>query len=288
MGSRYGGLKQLEPVGPQGEALLDYSIAHAAEAGFHEVLFVLRREIEELFTKHLKDRYSKRFPHLRISALFQELNDLPTPFQCPKGRSKPWGTGHALFTARHHLSTPFAVINADDYYGPWGYQLLKKFFSQRSIPDHEEQQGYAMIGYKLENTLSHHGTVSRGICNITENFFLSDIREFTKISKTSAGIIAQEKNETRLFHGNEWVSLNFWGLTPDIFQDLEETFSLFLENQSHDLEAEFYLPSALNKLIHEKKISIQLLPTQDKWLGLTYRADFIEVKKRLSHSKVYF
>jgi UTP-glucose-1-phosphate uridylyltransferase len=288
MGSRYGGLKQLDPVGPHGEALLDYSMRDAAEAGFTEILFVIRREIAQAFEEHLKNRYTQQYPDLKISSVFQELTDLPKKISFPISRSKPWGTGHALLAARHHVTTPFAVINADDYYGPSGYHLLKNFLLRLFITapgkkhPTKRHSNYAMVGYALKNTLSEHGNVSRGLCKTTKASFISDIIERTAIRKTPTGIIAEEKNEVLPLSGEEWVSLNFWGFTPDIFPHLEKAFSDFLTNKGNDDSAEFYLPSVVNKLIHEKKVSLQLLPSQDNWLGLTHPADLAHVKRALA------
>ncbi|MFZ4115607.1 MAG: NTP transferase domain-containing protein [Chthoniobacterales bacterium] len=285
MGSRYGGLKQLDPVGPHGEALLDYSVHDAAEAGFTEILFVIRKEIETLFQKHLKNRYTHRYSHLKINSVFQEVTDLPKQFSFPIARSKPWGTGHALLATRNHVTTPFAVVNADDYYGPSGYRLLKNFLLQLKVPTStttRHHSTYAMVAYALKNTLSKHGSVSRGICKTTKAHFISDIIERISIRKTSTGIIAEEKNEALPLSGEEWVSLNFWGFTPDIFSYLEQAFADFLKNKENHTSAEFYLPSAVNKLVHQKKISVKLLPTQDPWFGLTHPADVAHVKKALA------
>ena len=277
MGSRYGGLKQLDPVGPHGEILLDYSVADAVQAGFSEVLFIIRHEIEKAFRQHLGNRYQAAFPDLKISYAFQDPTDLPENFSLPSPRSKPWGTGHALLAARSHITTPFAVINADDYYGPSGYRLLKTFF-ETSPSDNT----YAMVAYALKNTLSEHGSVSRGICQSTPDHMLLDIIERTSIRMTAEGIRAEEKNQTSIpLTGNEWVSLNFWGFTPSIFSHLEDQFSTFLQHKENHTTAEFYLPSAVNQLVHEKNTSVHLFPSQDPWFGLTHPADHALVKAAL-------
>ncbi|MBX9743029.1 MAG: NTP transferase domain-containing protein [Chthoniobacterales bacterium] len=311
LGSRYGGLKQLTPVGPKGEVLLDYSVRDAVKAGFSEIVFIIRREIEELFQQKILSRYQTLFPGLIIRYVFQELTDLVPP-HFSITRTKPWGTGHALLAARHVVTTPFAVINADDYYGPTGFVLLKKFFenfrkgvSTSQFADAVANCGtdpfseYAMVAYELGKTLSEHGSVSRGICETskgvstsqfadtvancgTDPFFLTTITERTAIERTSHGIVAQEK-EGQLIPLKEetWVSLNFWGFTPAFFAQLEEKFSQFLEKEKNLTTTEFYLPQAINDLIQEKRASVQLFPTPDRWMGLTYPEDLAVVQEAL-------
>jgi UTP-glucose-1-phosphate uridylyltransferase len=285
MGSRYGGLKQLDPVGPHGEVLLDYSIHDAVIAGFTTIVFVIRKEIAHVFEEHITSRYTQQYPEVTIRFAFQELEDLPKPFSLSTNRSKPWGTGHALLAARHLLTSPFAVINADDYYGPSGYLLLKDFLLQL-IPSASNlkipQNRYAMVAYLLKNTLSEHGKVSRGICETTKDYFMIEITEQTSIHKRAEGIVAEEKDgSVIMLTGEEWVSLNFWGFTPDIFSYLEEEFTDFLTYQKDHLTAEFYLPSVVNKIIHEKNTSVKILPSQDPWFGLTHPADLRHVKNAL-------
>ena len=282
MGSRYGGLKQLDPVGPNGEVLLDYSIHDAVQAGFSKIVFVIRKEIAQAFEEHIASRYAKNYPGLKIRFAFQELTDLPKNIPFPSQRSKPWGTGHALLAARHEVTTPFAVINADDYYGPSGYHLLQNFFLQLQLLT---STTYAMVAYALKNTLSEHGNVSRGVCQANAENFLIDITERTSIRKTPAGIVAEEKNDTLCLTGEEWVSLNFWGFTPDIFPHLEQGFADFLACEENHASAEFYLPSLVNKLVHEKKASVKLLRSEDPWFGLTHPADLARVKKALASLK---
>lgn len=276
MGSRYGGLKQLDPVGPHGETLLDYSVADAVTAGFNEVIFIIRHEIEEAFHKHIGTTYQKRFPHLKITYAFQDLNDLPYGFSAPSTRVKPWGTAHALLAARTKVNEPFAVINADDYYGASGYQLLKKFLS---IKNHGS---YAMIGYALKNTLSEQGSVSRGICQKDSEDHLVNIIERTSIQKTATGIQAKEKTQLIPLTGEETVSLNFWGFMPDIFEYLEKKLCSFLKKNHSDLTAEFYLPSAISQLIEQNLVSVEILPSSDPWFGLTHPGDLPYVKEALA------
>jgi UTP-glucose-1-phosphate uridylyltransferase len=296
MGSRYGGLKQLDPVGPNGEVLLDYSIHDALQAGFNNIVFVIRKEIETTFKEHIKNRYAHYHQALKMRFVFQELTDLPTKNALPTMRTKPWGTGHALLAARHLVTSAFAVINADDYYGPSGYKLLANFFSHppASTPilhhkspsltsDLNQQRAYAMVAYPLKKTLSEHGAVSRGMCEITENHDLIQITECPSIHTSDSRIVSEEKDHSSIpLTGEEWVSLNFWGFTPDIFSLLEEEFANFLTSQESLMTAEFYLPTAINNLIQKKKIAVKLIPTQDPWLGLTHPADITHVKHALS------
>jgi len=279
MGSRYGGLKQLDPVGPCGEILLDYSVYDALRAGFSEIIFVIRKEIEEPFRKMIGERYKKAFPQLEVKYVFQKMDDLPQGFKVPEGRTKPWGTGHALLSARHVIKTPFAVINADDYYGSSGYQLLANFL-QEARPAH-----YAMVGYQLKNTLSPFGAVSRGVTKSTAEGFLKSITEQTELRASGERVVAkQATGEELFFTGEELVSLNFWAFLPDFFPHLEKLFEEFLNDSlkpEQETRAEFYLPSAVSHLIAEKKISVKILPTEDPWFGLTHPSDLPQVKAGL-------
>lgn len=276
MGSRYGALKQLDAAGPQGETLLDYSVYDAVKAGFSEVIFVIRQEMEEIFRQKISNRYEKTFPELTIKYAFQKLDDLPQGFSFLDQRSKPWGTGHALLAARNLIKNPFAVINADDYYGASGYQTLAPFLATT------QAGSCAIIAYRLKNTLSDYGAVSRGICQGTD--FLISITERTALCKKDGNITAEEKNELLSFTGEELVSLNFWALTPDIFLHLEKLFTEFLESldEKNQATAEFYLPSAISDCIKTQKASVRLLLTDDAWFGLTYSADLPRVKSALS------
>ena len=263
MGSRYGGLKQLEPVGPKGEILLDYSVADALRAGFNKVVFVIRREMLDLFAETVGVRYEGK---IAVEYAFQELEPLSGGRVSPPGRSKPWGTGHAVLSAASLLRTPFAVINADDYYGASGFAELAAFLATASPGE------YAMVGYSLEKTLSDHGTVSRGICRADERGYLIDITERTAIARTSEGIVA-EGNPPVLLTGEEPTSMNFWGLMPDFLEKLERLFEEFLEERGDDPKAEFYLPAAVSELIGSNEVTVRLLRSNDPWLGLTYPED---------------
>jgi MobA-like NTP transferase domain len=263
MGSRYGGLKQLDPVGPGGEILLDYSVADAEAAGFSKVVFVIRREMAELFRDSVGSRYDSR---LCVEYAFQELEPLPEGRVAPVGRTKPWGTGHAVLAAKENLRGPFAVINADDYYGPSGFSQLAGFLG------HAASGNYAMVGYRLDRTLSDHGAVSRGICGGDGKGFLTDITERTSIVRTEGGIVAQGEVPIPL-QGSEWTSMNFWGFTPDLLLHLERLFAEFLEERGDDPKAEFYLPAAVSSLISSGEATVRLLQSDDPWYGLTYPED---------------
>ena len=276
MGSRYGGLKQLDPVGPSGETLLDYSVYDAVRAGFSEIVFVIRKEIEELFRKKIGDRYQSAFPKVKIHFAFQELNDLPKKMELPSQRVKPWGTGHALWTARHLVCGPFMMINADDYYGPMAYQQLVGFLKQANATQ------YAMVGYPLKKTLSSHGSVSRGLCESTADGYLKFIFEQTGIQKKGDEMIAGNQK----FTGEELASMNCCGFMPDLFVEVERAFLSFLENPNNDLTtAEFYLPSIINDLMESKKVSVTLFRVEENWVGLTHPSDLAEVKSAL-HEKM--
>ena len=263
MGSRYGGLKQLDPVGPHGEIILDYSVQDALRAGFSKVVFVIRRDMLALFHETVGSRYEGR---MLVEYAFQEMEPLPGGRVSPPGRTKPWGTAHAVLAARSLVRGSFAVINADDYYGPSGFRELAAFLASSEAGD------YAMIGYRLDRTLSDHGSVSRGICRSDEQGYLIDITERTAISRSAGGIIA-EGNPPVALEGAEPTSMNFWGFTPDLFEHLERLFEEFLEERGSDLKAEFYLPAAVSSLITSGEVTVQLLHSQDPWFGLTYPED---------------
>jgi len=263
MGSRYGGLKQIDPVGPSGEIILDYSVSDALKAGFAKVVFVIRRETLELFRDAVGVRYEGK---IAVEYAFQEMEPLPGGRVSPAGRTKPWGTGHALLAAAPVVRGPFAVINADDYYGPSGFARLASFLRTA------EEGHYAMVGYLLEKTLSEHGTVSRGICRQDDRGYLVEITERTAIARKAEGIIA-EGNPPVVLTGAEPTSMNFWGFTPDLFSRLERLFEEFLEEKGGDLKAEFYLPAAISSLITSGEVTVRLLTSEDPWYGLTYPED---------------
>ncbi len=269
MGSRYGGLKQMDPVGPHKEVVLEYSVYDALQCGFNEVVFVLRREFEEAFREQVLTRFS---PHIRTKVVFQDHNDLPSEFILSEGRRKPWGTGHAVWCARNVIKQAFVAINADDFYGRNAFQNAAWFFSRPGIAD---LPAFMMAGFQLANTLSDHGAVSRGVCRVDDRGMLRDVEECLHIEAFPDGIAScsPEGDETRRFTGDETVSLNFWGLTPKVFPLLEQHFHTFLTENAMDPKAEFYLPQALSDIVSESEATVAVLPTNGKWLGVTYRED---------------
>ena len=276
MGSRYGGLKQLTPVGPEGEILLDYSVTDALSAGCSKVVFVIRREMLNLFHESVGSRYENR---ISIEYAFQEQEPLPGGRVSPPGRIKPWGTGHAVLVAAPLIRNPFIVINADDYYGASGFSKLAFFLS--SAPS----GSYSMVGYQLKKTLSEHGTVSRGICRADDHGNLVDITELTSIFSTPEGIIAAANPPIHLT-GDEPTSMNFWALMPDVFDKLERLFDEFLEERGDDSMAEFYLPAAISSLIASGEALVKLLRSDDAWYGLTYPEDHTVVSKALASMNI--
>jgi UTP-glucose-1-phosphate uridylyltransferase len=277
MGSRYGGLKQIDAVGPSGETILDFSVYDASRAGFGQIVFVIRRDIEDAFRQSIGARFEQRVP---VKYVFQEIDDLPPGFTVPAGRTKPWGTTQAVLAAAEVIHEPFAVINADDFYGQESFQSLSRHLQT-------ESSGYAMIGFILRNTLSEFGSVARGISAVDENGYLASVVEVTGIERDSGEIKAG--GGIRL-SGDEIVSMNMWGFTPRVFDQLRAYFESFLEANSLDQRAECYLPNAVNSLIHSGESRVRVLPTSEAWFGVTYREDrprVVESIGRLVSSGVY-
>lgn len=259
MGSRYGGLKQVDPVGPSGETLLDYSIYDALRAGFGKVVFIIRHDIEAQFRDVVGKRFEGRVP---VDYAFQELNDLPAGFKVPEGRTKPWGTTHAVLAATDVVKEPFAVLNADDFYGRASFATLAQHLTSGS-------KDMAMVGFQLKNTLSEHGTVARGICGVGADGFLTSVEEWTKIEKTPTG--AREGD--RSFTGEELVSMNFWGFQPDVFAAFRERFTLFLQKSGTEQKSECYIPATVNELMVAGKSRVKMLSSSSPWFGVTYKED---------------
>ena len=249
MGSRFGGLKQIEPVGPHGEVILEFSVYDALEAGFNKAVFVIKKAIEKDFREVVGKRIEKM---IDVEYAFQELDDIPAPFTVPADRVKPWGTGQAVLSAKKFINNPFAVINADDFYGKGGYKELKKHF--------DESNEMCMVGYKLHNTLSKNGTVARGICEI-ENGYLTSVTEHTSIPFD---------NE---FPKDTIVSMNMFGFVPKLFDELESGLVKFLEEEGKELKSEYLLPRVVDKMIREDGERVKVLYTDDKWYGVTYKED---------------
>lgn len=276
MGSRYGGLKQIDPVGPNGEAILEYSVFDALRAGFGKVVFVIRKELEQDFNEVFGNKFRNR---VEIEYVFQELGKIPEGFIIPDERVKPWGTGHAILMAKDIVKTPFAALNADDYYGIDAFKSMSAFLKKQSVAD----KNYAMVGYLLGKTMSEHGSVSRGLCSVSEDNLLVDVKEFTKICYTANGIedIADDNNHVAL-HNNDIVSMNFWGFTPAFFDSLQELFISFLHKNINNPKSEFYIPFAVDLLIKSQQANVKVLSSEDEWFGITYRQDKPLVQKKLT------
>ena len=261
MGSRYGGLKQVDPVGPRGETILDYSVADAVRAGFRRVVFVIRRDFDAAFREITGRRHEAR---CEVVYAHQDAEDLPGGFEPPRGRTKPWGTGHALWSARKVLGGPFAVINADDFYGAESLARLADFLRNPPV-DPAGRPQFAMVGFTLANTLSEHGTVSRGVCRTTADNRLCGLEEHTSLG-------AGEVGPGRRFSGAEQVSMNCWAFTPALLPLLEARLVAFLREHGGSAQAEFHLPSAISAMI-ACEVVVHVLPTSARWLGVTYRED---------------
>ena len=268
MGSRYGGLKQLDKVGPSGETIIDYSIYDALRAGFGKVIFIIKEAIEddfkETFVERLKDV-------IAIDYVFQETWMVPDGITIPENRSKPWGTGHAVMMADGKIDGPFAVINADDFYGRGAFETLSAYYKGWT----PEQSGdYCMVGYRVANTLSEFGAVSRGVCSPDKDSFLVDVVERTQIERKE-GVIAykDEHGEPVTLPGETIVSMNFWGFTPSLFGFLKSGFEEFIRKNGDDIKAEFYIPSVVNNLINSGNATVRILHCEDQWFGMTYRED---------------
>ena len=268
MGSRYGGLKQIDPIGPNGETLLDYSVYDAIRAGFDKVIFVIRRDFEEIFKSVVGARFEQK---IEVSYTYQELEDLSDGYTVPEGRKKPWGTTHAVRTARDLIKTPFAVINADDFYGQDAYVQIARYFSQ-SIE--LEQLQLCMVGYPLQNTLSESGVVNRGICRV-ENGSLVSVEEHLEVRRDSKGRIfglTSDGIQVEL-SPKSLASMNFFGFTPAIFSEIENSFTHFLEIQGQELESECYLPNVVNNLIQSEKARCAVISNSSNWFGVTHADD---------------
>jgi len=268
MGSRYGGMKQVDAFGPSGETITDYSIYDALKAGFERFVFVISPKMEEDF----KTNYIKKFPsHLQVDYVIQSLEDLPEGFDLPENRQKPWGTAHAVLMAKDTINEPFAVINADDYYGRKSYKILNHFLTQTSG---EAPGNYCMVGYELQKTISEHGSVARGTCQVNDRGYLSGMVERTNIYLKEGGIVFEEEDGTiHPLDPQDTVSMNLFGFTPDFFLHIEESFKGFLKENANNPKAELYIPYVVNQLLAAGKASMSVLQTPDKGFGVTYQED---------------
>ena len=285
MGSRYGGLKQMDGVGPHGEIIMDYSVNDAIRAGFGKVVFVIRHSFEQEFKKHINaDHFGNR---IEVEYAFQELDYLPAGFTVPEGREKPWGTNHAILMAKEHIHEPFAIINADDFYGQDAFKVIGDHL--RSLEGSKGQ--YCMVGYRLENTLSENGTVSRGVCNVDANGLLAGMTERTSIGRTPNGI--EYKDTDGSMHplpADTIVSMNLFGFTPDYFVESEKLFVDWLKEHGSEMKSEYYIPFAVNTFINSGYATMRVLKTTAQWFGVTYKEDrpmVVERLKRLHDEGVY-
>ena len=268
IGSRFGGgIKQLTPVGPSSEVILEYSVHDALEAGFDRVVFVTRKDLEKTFHEIVGDRIAKVCP---TAYAFQELDDLPEGFTCPEGRTKPWGTGQAILCCRNIVKGPFAIINADDYYGKEAFKLMHDYLAQNG----DSKGRYCMAGFILGNTLSDNGAVTRGVCQVDENGNLAGVNETHGIVKTENGAAVENDGEMVPIDVGSHVSMNLWGLTPEFFEQLEKGFVEFLKDlKPGDVKSEYLLPSVIDGMIHSGAAEVKVLETHDKWFGVTYAED---------------
>ena len=276
MGSRYGGLKQLDKVGPNGETIIDYSVYDAMQAGFTKVIFIIRRDFEDQFKMQITDKYSGRFT---VEFAFQEINDLPNGFSCPNGREKPWGTGQAILCSKKLIHEPFAVINGDDYYGRESFQVIADYYNNGG-------NQFSMVGFRLDKTLSDFGPVTRGVCTV-ENNLLDTVVETENIQKKGFSI---SSNRNITLDGNEPVSMNMWGFTPALFNYLHEDFINFLNDVGMELKNEFLIPTVINNLVQNNQEEVYVLRSNASWFGITYKEDqpFVVTKiQELINSGIY-
>ena len=268
MGSRYGGLKQLDAVGPSDETIIDFSVYDAIRAGYNKVVFIIREDFEKQFKEKISNKYEDK---IKVEIVYQDLHDLPNSFSCPKDRSKPWGTGQAILAAKNVISEPFAAINGDDFYGRESFKIISDHYSSMN-------SGFAMAAFQLDKTLSDYGSVSRGICEQNLNQLVTVV-ETHGIKKSSAGNIECDRDISLL--GNELVSMNMWGFMPSIFDHLEKMFNEFLDENISDLKSEFLIPSVVNDLIEKNIEKVQVLKTKSTWFGVTYIEDKPFVKNQI-------
>lgn len=279
MGSRYGGMKQIDGVGSHGEPIIEFSIYDAYRAGFRKVVLIIRREHEQLFRKALTDRINAN--GMKVDFAYQDMNNIPEGFTVPEGREKPWGTTHALLACKGVVNEPFAIINADDFYGKDAYQVVYNYLTQEVSDDN-----YAMVGFKCLNTLTENGTVTRGLCEEKDGC-LSSIREIQKIALKDGHAIYEDNGEWKEMDDNALVSMNFWGFTPKIFDELEPIFTKFLSENlaGNPMKCEHVIPTAIGTLVDEGKCKVRMLSSKDKWFGVTYKEDKPDVVARIAEKK---
>ena len=276
MGSRYGGLKQLDQVGPNGETIIDYSVYDAIKAGFTKVVFIIRKDFEDQFKSQITEKYSEK---IDIAFAFQNLDDLPYSFLCPDGREKPWGTGHSILSAKELIDDPFVVINGDDFYGQESFNVIADYYNNGG-------NQFSMVAFRLDKTLSSHGAVTRGVCDIKSKKLISVI-ETEDIEKKEKKILS---NRDITFNGSEPVSMNMWGFLPSLFNYLSKGFIEFLNAEGNELKSEYLIPSVINNLIQNKLEEIHVLRSNASWFGVTYKQDKPEVKRKINeliNSEIY-
>jgi len=259
MGSRYGGLKQLDPVGPSGETIIDYSVYDAIRSGFNKIVFIIRKDFEKEFRSQITDKYQDR---IKVEFAFQDLNDLPQGFTCPEGRIKPWGTGHAILTASELIQEPFVAINGDDFYGYESFKIVADYYQG-------EGATFSMVAFQLDKTLSEFGGVTRGLCTVRTDL-LDTVVETGDLMRTEDGISSDRDIE---LDGSEPVSMNVWGFTPDLFKHLKAMFIDFLDKEGGEMKSEYLIPTVVNNLIRSGQKQVHVLRTSSKWFGVTYKED---------------
>jgi len=264
MGSRYGGLKQLDAIGPSGETIIDYSVYDAIKAGFTKVVFIIRKDFEQEFKSKITDKYEGQ---IQVEFAFQDLNDLPDEFTCPEGREKPWGTGHAIFSARNVINEPFIAINGDDFYGRESFKVVAEYYRKGA-------NSFSMVAFKLDKTLSSFGGVTRGLCTVNDEK-LNTVIETADLEKTDYGVSSNRDIE---LDGTEPVSMNVWGFTPILFKYLDEKFVEFLSENGTEMKSEYLIPSVVNELIQSGQETVHVLRSGATWFGVTYKEDkpFVE------------
>ena len=277
MGSRYGGLKQLDGVGPHGETIMDYSIYDAIQSGFGKVVFVIRKDFEQDFRDKILSKYEG---HIPVEVVFQSINDLPEGYTCPADRTKPWGTNHAVLMGKKAIREPFAVINADDFYGRNAFEVIAKELSR----EHDRKGDYCMVGFRVGNTMTENGSVARGVCSTSEQGELTGVVERTAISYNDNKEIVfnNENGVEQKLQPNTPVSMNLWGFTPDYFEYSEREFRKFLDKDINTPKAEFFIPLCIDTLIHNGEATVKVLDTDSKWFGVTYAADRPDVVTKLA------
>lgn len=267
MGSRYGGLKQLDEVGPSGETIIDYSVYDAIQAGFSKVVFIIRKDFEDEFKSKISNKFSD---DIQVKYVFQDIHSLPTGYSAPKERIKPWGTGHAILCASKIIDGPFNAINADDYYGRESFKTIADYYNNGN-------NSFSMVSFQLEKTLSNFGAVTRGLCSVKDDHLISVV-ETENLVKLNKGV---RSNEDLDLKGNEPVSMNMWGFTPVIFDYLNEMFELFLSKNIHDKTSEFLIPSVINDLINSGDEVVEVLYSNSSWFGVTYKQDKSHVVQQI-------